>query len=122
MFGLSAGVTAHALSLRFVADPTTVVKLESSATCTSYAEASDTLPQSSVGVVATPVAPLDGLVVDGRNNVVVGTTGRPLVVVGLDDVVAVDAGDAILVVARERAQDVRRAVEELTRRGREDVL
>jgi mannose-1-phosphate guanylyltransferase len=64
----------------------------------------------------------DGLVVDGRNNVVVGTRGRPLVVVGLDDVVAVDAGDAILVVARERAQDVRRAVEELTRRGREDVL
>jgi mannose-1-phosphate guanylyltransferase len=64
----------------------------------------------------------DGLVVDGRNNVVVGSHGRPLVVVGLDDVVAVDAGDAILVVARERAQDVRRAVEELTRRGREDVL
>ncbi|HSM93842.1 MAG TPA: mannose-1-phosphate guanylyltransferase [Anaeromyxobacteraceae bacterium] len=64
----------------------------------------------------------DGLVVDGRNNVVVGSRGRPLVVVGLDDVVAVDAGDAILVVARERAQDVRRAVEELTRRGREDVL
>jgi mannose-1-phosphate guanylyltransferase len=63
-----------------------------------------------------------GLVVDGRNNVVLGAPGRPLVVVGLDDVVAVDAGDAILVVARERAQDVRRAVEELTRRGREDVL
>ena len=60
--------------------------------------------------------------VDGRNNVVLGGRGRPLVVVGLDDVVAVDAGDAILVVARERAQDVRRAVEELTRRGREDVL
>jgi len=53
---------------------------------------------------------------------VIGVRGRPLVVVGLDDVVAVDAGDAILVVARERAQDVRRAVEELTRRGREDVL
>ncbi|MGB8933235.1 MAG: mannose-1-phosphate guanylyltransferase [Anaeromyxobacteraceae bacterium] len=64
----------------------------------------------------------DGLVVDGRNNVVVGKGGRPLVVVGLDDVVAVDAGDAILVVARERAQDVRRAVEELARRGREEVL
>ena len=43
-------------------------------------------------------------------------------VVGLDRVVAVDAGDAILVVPRDRAQDVRRAVEELTRRGRKDVL
>jgi mannose-1-phosphate guanylyltransferase len=64
----------------------------------------------------------DALVVDGRNNVVVGVKGRPLVVVGLDGVVAVDAGDAILVVARDRAQDVRRAVEELTRRGRNEVL
>jgi len=42
--------------------------------------------------------------------------------VGLDGVVAVDAGDAILVVRRDRAQDVRKAVEELRRRGREDVL
>ena len=63
-----------------------------------------------------------GIVVDGRDNVVLGAKGRPLVVVGLDGVVAVDAGDAILVVPRDRAQDVRRAVEELTRRGREDVL
>jgi mannose-1-phosphate guanylyltransferase len=64
----------------------------------------------------------DGIVVDGRDNVVLGRPGRPLVVVGLDGVVAVDAGDAILVVDRERAQDVRRAVEELTRRRRGDVL
>jgi len=61
-------------------------------------------------------------VVEGRDNVVLGHGKRPLAVVGLDGVVAVDAGDAILVVRRDRAQDVRKAVDELRRRGREDVL
>ena len=63
-----------------------------------------------------------GLVIDGRDNVVLGHGKRPLAVVGLDGVVAVDAGDAILVVRRDRAQDVRKAVDELRRRRREDVL
>jgi mannose-1-phosphate guanylyltransferase len=36
--------------------------------------------------------------------------------------VVVDAGDAVLVCRRDRAQDVRQAVEELSRRGREEVL
>ena len=62
------------------------------------------------------------LVIDGKENVVLGHGKRPLAVVGLDGVVVVDAGDAILVVRRDRAQDVRKAVEELRRRGREDVL
>jgi mannose-1-phosphate guanylyltransferase len=62
------------------------------------------------------------LVIDGKQNVVLGHGRRPLAVVGLDGVVAVDAGDAILVVRRDRSQDVRKAVEELRRRGREDVL
>ncbi len=42
--------------------------------------------------------------------------------IGLDDVVVVDSGDAVLVVRKDRAQDVRKAVEELRRRGREDLL
>ncbi len=64
----------------------------------------------------------DAMVIDGRNNVVIATKERPVAVVGIDDVVVVDAGDAVLVCRRERAQDVRKAVEELSRRGREDVL
>lgn len=64
----------------------------------------------------------EGLVVEGKENVVIGHGRRPLAVVGLDGVVAVDAGDAILVVRRDRSQDVRKAVEELRRRGRLDVL
>jgi mannose-1-phosphate guanylyltransferase len=64
----------------------------------------------------------DGLVIDGRNNVVLATRGRPVAVVGLDEVVVVDAGDAILVCRKDRAQDVRKAVDELARRGRDEVL
>jgi mannose-1-phosphate guanylyltransferase len=64
----------------------------------------------------------EALVLDGRNNVVLAHQGRALAVVGLDDVIAVDAGDAVLVCRRDRAQDVRKAVDELKRRGREELL
>jgi mannose-1-phosphate guanylyltransferase len=68
------------------------------------------------------VAEGDALVIDGRNDVVVAAGGRPVAVIGVEDVIVVDAGDAVLVCRRDRAQDVRMAVEELARRGREDVL
>jgi mannose-1-phosphate guanylyltransferase len=67
------------------------------------------------------VAEGDALVVDGGGNVVVA--GKRLVaLVGVDDLVVVDAGDAVLVCRRDRAQDVKRVVDELRRRGREDLL
>lgn len=56
------------------------------------------------------------LAVDSRGCVILGHT-RPLVVVGMDNVVAVDGGDAILVVPVARAQEVRRAVDALSKRG-----
>ncbi len=68
------------------------------------------------------VAEGDALVIDGRNNVVLAGKHRPVAVIGLDDVVVVDAGDAILVCRKDRAQDVRKAVDELARRGRDEVL
>jgi mannose-1-phosphate guanylyltransferase len=52
------------------------------------------------------------LLVDSDGCVVLAG-GRPLAVVGMKDVVVVDAGDAILVVPKERSQDVRKAVEAL---------
>jgi mannose-1-phosphate guanylyltransferase len=64
----------------------------------------------------------DALVIDGRNNVVLAGKDRPVTLVGLDDVVVVDAGDAILVCRKDRAQDVRKVVDELARRGRDEVL
>ena len=64
----------------------------------------------------------DALVVDGHGNVVVADGKRLVVLVGVDELVVVDAGDAVLVVRKDRAQDVRKAVDELKRRGREDLL
>lgn len=48
---------------------------------------------------------------------VVPAGGRVVAVVGLDDVVVVDTGDAILVTTRERAQDVKAVVAALAERG-----
>jgi mannose-1-phosphate guanylyltransferase len=68
------------------------------------------------------VAEGEALVFDGKDNVVLAAGGRPLALIGLDGVIAVDAGDAVLVCHKDRAQDVRKAVEELKRRGRDEVL
>jgi len=84
----------------------------------SFAALSDVRPTDHLGNVAEG----DAIVIDGRNDVVVAAGGRPVVVVGMEDVIVVDAGDAVLVCRRDRAQDVRKAVEELARRGREEVL
>ncbi|HVP60952.1 MAG TPA: mannose-1-phosphate guanylyltransferase [Myxococcaceae bacterium] len=56
------------------------------------------------------------VLVDSAGCVVVGS-GRPLGVVGLRDMVVVDAGDAVLVVPRDRSQDVRAVVQSLKARG-----
>jgi mannose-1-phosphate guanylyltransferase len=68
------------------------------------------------------VAEGDALIIDGRDNVVIATRTRPVAVVGMDGVVVIDAGDAILVCRKDRAQDVRKAVDELARRNRDEVL
>jgi len=52
------------------------------------------------------------LVLDSAGCVVLGS-GRTLVVLGMRDTVVVDAGDAVLVLPRERSQDVRQVVEAL---------
>lgn len=64
----------------------------------------------------------EAMVLDGKGNVVLASAGRSVAVIGLDDVIVVDAGDALLVCRKDRAQDVRKAVDELVKRGREDLL
>lgn len=77
------------------------------------------------------VRPLDehGNVVSGKGALalecegsVVLASGRPLAVLGMKDVVVVDAGDAILVVPKEKCQDVRKAVEALKARKLEKFV
>jgi len=84
----------------------------------SFAALSDVRPTDHLGNVAEG----DAIVLDTHDAVVLAKGGRPVAVVGLDDVIVVDAGDAVLVCRRDRAQDVRQAVEELSRRGRDEVL
>jgi mannose-1-phosphate guanylyltransferase len=54
--------------------------------------------------------------------IVVPGTGRVVALVGLDDVVVVDTPDALLVMSRERAQDVKAVVDALRAEGRTDLL
>jgi mannose-1-phosphate guanylyltransferase len=60
-------------------------------------------------------------VVDSTGVVVPGTD-RVVALVGLDDVVVVDTPDALLVVAKDRAQDVKQVVDALRAEGRTELL
>jgi len=63
----------------------------------------------------------DAVVIDSTR-CVIRSEGRLIAAVGLKDVVVIDAGDAILVVARDSVQEVRKVVEELKRRDRKDLI
>ena len=59
---------------------------------------------------------------DASGNVVVAPPGKVVALVGVHDLVVVDTPDALLVVPRARAQDVKKAVDALAAAKREDVL
>lgn len=60
---------------------------------------------------------------DGTGNVIVAEDGAPFVgVVGVDGLVVVATADAVLVIPKDRAQDVRKIVDAARRSGREDLL
>jgi mannose-1-phosphate guanylyltransferase len=70
-----------------------------------------------------------GNVVSGKGALVLDSSGcvvladaRPVAVIGVQDLVVVDAGDAILVVPKDKSQDVRKAVEALRQRKWERFL
>ena len=55
-------------------------------------------------------------------NCMVYSPDKLIAIVGLKDIVVVETDDALLVVPRDRAQDVRRIVEELELQGRKELL
>ena len=75
-------------------------------------------------------APVDshGNVVDGDAVVldchksVIQSDGGLIAAVGVKDLVIVKDGDVVMVCPKERAQDVRRLVEELKNQGRRDLV
>ncbi len=58
----------------------------------------------------------DALFLDARGNFVRAAPGKLVALLGVEDLVVVDTEDALLVMPRERAQDVRLVVEALGRR------
>ena len=64
----------------------------------------------------------DATLIDVNDSFVRADAGRAVAVVGLSDVVVVDTPDALLVVRREASQSVKRVVEALRQKGRDDLL
>jgi mannose-1-phosphate guanylyltransferase len=85
----------------------------------SWAALTDIRAADSAGNVVSG----NSLVKSSRGSVVLAEEGAPLVgVVGVDDLVVVATRDAVLVVPKSRAQDVRAIVDELSAQGRRDLL
>lgn len=63
----------------------------------------------------------DVLAIDARDNLLFAEKGQ-IAVVGVENLVVVRTGDTVLVLPRERSQDVREIVEALRRAGRLDLL
>jgi mannose-1-phosphate guanylyltransferase/mannose-6-phosphate isomerase len=85
----------------------------------SWADLRDVLPADADGNTIAG----DGVVLDGSGNVIFSAgAGKMVAVVGADDLVVVNTPDAVLVVPRDRVQDVKRLVAHLRADGRDDLL
>lgn len=63
----------------------------------------------------------DALVLDS-SNCIICSEGKTTVVHGANDLVVINTGDVVLVCPRQAVQDIKGVVEELKRRGRNDLL
>lgn len=84
----------------------------------SFSALPEVRPADARGNVASGKLPL---LIDSERCVVLAGD-RLVAVVGMQDVVVVDAGDAVLVVPKERSQDVRKVVEALKKQGLDRYL
>jgi len=83
----------------------------------NWATLLDLLPADQQGNVAIG----DHLAVDTSHSLIYSDK-RMIAVLGMENLIVVDTDDVLLVCPKERAQDVKNLVEELTRRGREEFL
>lgn len=67
------------------------------------------------------VRPDDSFCLDSKGNMLVGER-KYFVTIGVENLVVVDTGDALLVCSREQSQKVGKAVQELERRGKKNLL
>jgi mannose-1-phosphate guanylyltransferase len=83
----------------------------------SWAVVHELLPKDADG----NVRPTNSLSLDSCGNMIIAP-GRFVVTVGVENMVVVETEDALLVVPRNRSQDVGKAVQELERRGKKHLL
>ena len=74
-----------------------------------------------LGEVAGNTIAGEAVIVDGTGNIVM-TDGPLVATVGVSDLVIIKSGDAILVIKKDSAQDVRKVVEALSARGLQRYL
>jgi mannose-1-phosphate guanylyltransferase len=67
-------------------------------------------------------APESAVLIDARGNLVRAPAGKTVALAYVEDLIVVDTEDALLVIPRERAQDVRAIVDELKQRKRQECL
>ncbi len=85
----------------------------------SWSALADIRPRDAAGNVTAG----DTLTIDTQGSVIVAEAGGPLVgVLGIRDLVVVATPDAVLVIPKDRAQDVRQLVERLKEAGRASLL
>jgi mannose-1-phosphate guanylyltransferase len=63
----------------------------------------------------------DVIIADSTNNIVVGNK-RLIALLHVDDLIVVDTDDALLICPKERSQNVKKIVEKLKKKGRNDLL
>jgi len=71
---------------------------------------------------ADNAAPEGSVLVDAKGCYVRAASGKRVALVGVEDLVVVDTDDALLIMPRARAQDVRQVVELLVERGEERLV
>ena len=86
----------------------------------SWVTAWELAPKDARGNAST--APADVVFEDAAGCYVHAPPGKVVALVGVEDLVVVDTEDALLVMPRHRAQDVRAVVEALRARGRDERL
>ncbi len=64
----------------------------------------------------------DNVICTNASGNIIRSDGPMVAAVGVDNLIIVATGDAVLVARRDNAQEVRMVVEELKKRGREDLL
>ena len=86
----------------------------------------EVLPTDDAGNVVVSAGAADDkpgvLLTDCAGLIVVPNSGRLIATIGLRDLIVVDTPDAVLVCPRERAQDVKKLVDELKERGEEGLV